>query len=102
MSAAVLDVAGVKAAVRPAEFYRMELPTMPPPKRVDGWVDGGLCPFHEDRHRGNFRVNLTTGAFTCFACGAKGRDVLAFVQLRDALTFPESVRAVAEAWGVVA
>lgn len=86
----------VKAAVNVRAFYRAELPGMPEPRRTaDGWVSGGLCPFHEDTHRGNFRVNVQTGAFTCFACGAKGADVLAFRQLRYGLSFMEAVRGLA-------
>jgi DNA primase len=54
-------------------------------------VDGGLCPFHEDRHRGSFRINLDTGAYCCFACGAKGGDILAFHQAHLGLSFPDAV-----------
>lgn len=36
---------------------------------------GGLCPFHEDRHVGNFSVYPTKNVYTCFACGAKGGPV---------------------------
>jgi len=52
----------VKAYIPPAELYRAELPTMPPP-RGGGWRDGGLCPFHADNHAGSFRVNLDSGGF---------------------------------------
>lgn len=31
-----------------------------------------LCPFHDDRSFGNFQMNLHTGFFFCWACGAKG------------------------------
>lgn len=31
-----------------------------------------LCPFHEDQRLGNFRVNMKTGFFMCWACGAAG------------------------------
>jgi len=95
-----IDARKLKARIPPGSFYALELPGMPPPKRDEGWTNGGLCPFHDDRHSGNFRVNLDTGAFTCFACGAKGSDVIAFVQLRDGLSFPEALRALADAWGV--
>lgn len=94
------DAAVLKASIPPAEFYRLENDRMPEPRRESGWVDGGLCPFHHDRHTGNFRVNLDTGAFVCFACGAKGPDVIAFLRMRDGLTFPDAVDALAGAWGV--
>ncbi len=90
----------MKAAIPPAKFYGLEGEGMPTPKRETGWSDGGLCPFHNDRHRGNFRVNLDTGAFTCFACGAKGPDVIAFLRMRDGLTFPDALDALSDAWGV--
>lgn len=89
----------VKGYIPPADFYRAELPTMPLP-RGGGWRDGGLCPFHADQHAGSFRVNLETGAFTCFSCGAKGADIIAFIQLRDGLSFPEALRKLSEDWGV--
>ena len=95
-----LDAAAIKAHVLPIEFYKAELPNMPAPKRETGWVDGGLCPFHPDTHKGNFRVNLSTGAFCCFACGAKGQDVIAFTQMRHALSFPDALQAISDAWGV--
>ncbi len=95
-----VDSATVKAGIPPADFYRVEVPTMPPPKRETGWVSGGLCPFHADHHRGNFRVNLDSGAFTCFACGAKGGDIITFTRLRHGLSFPEALQALADAWGV--
>lgn len=85
----------LKAALPPSTYYVRALPTMPPPRRA-GWVDGGLCPFHDDQHRGNFRVNLDTGAFCCFACGAKGGDILAFHQRRHGLTFQSTLRELAE------
>lgn len=40
------------------------------------WAQG-LCPFHDD-HNPSFSVNLKHGGFHCFACGARGRDVLDF------------------------
>ncbi|EXJ14594.1 CHC2 zinc finger domain-containing protein [Imhoffiella purpurea] len=85
----------LKAALPASAYYRRELPTMPHTRHA-GWVDGGLCPFHDDQHRGNFRVNLDTGAFCCFSCGAKGGDILAFHQRRHGLDFPETIRDLAE------
>lgn len=35
------------------------------------------CPFHGD-DRPSFAVNLQTGAYNCFACGERGKDVLDF------------------------
>jgi len=89
----------VKGSIPPADFYRAELPTMPPPKG-GGWRDAGLCPFHADRHAGSFRVNLETGGFKCFSCGSKGADIIAFIQLRDGLSFPEALKKLADEWGL--
>lgn len=91
-------IQSVKCGISPANFYRAELPTMLSP-RGDGWRDAGLCPFHADQHAGSFRVNLDTGGFKCFACGAKGADIIAFIQLRDGLSFPEALQKLAGEWG---
>jgi hypothetical protein len=85
----------LKAALPAAHYYNRVLRAMPATTRT-GWVDGGLCPFHVDRHRGNFRVHLTTGAYCCFACGAKGGDILAFHQAHTGQSFQDSLRDVAE------
>jgi hypothetical protein len=45
-----------------------------------------LCPFHSDHHP-SLSVNVESGGFYCFACGAKGGDLLAFVRLRDGVDF---------------
>lgn len=99
MKTAIKLLEDVKSYIPPTDFYRAELPAMPSPKG-GGWRDGGLCPFHADNHAGSFRVNLETGAFKCFSCGAKGSDIIAFTQHRDGLSFPETVRQLADEWGV--
>lgn len=55
-----------------------------------GWANAGLCPFHEDRRSGNFRVNALSGAFKCFACGAKGGDLIDYLRLRYGLNFKQA------------
>jgi DNA primase len=95
-----LDSHAVKGAIPPSDFYQYELPDMPP-TRKGGWVDGGLCPFHSDTHKGSFRLNVDTGAFRCFACDAKGGDVIAFTMQREGLEFRDALAKLAEAWGVV-
>ena len=89
----------VKGYIRCDDFYRSELPTMPPPRGGE-WRDGGLCPFHSDKHAGSFRVNLDSGAFTCFSCGAKGGDIIAFIQQRDGLSFREALQKLTNEWGL--
>jgi len=90
----------VKAAIDAGAFYRAELTTMKPTSRR-GWVDGGLCPFHQDRNPGSWKVNTLTGAFRCYSCDAHGNDVIAFVMQRRGLSFPEALEALAGEWGVV-
>ena len=48
------------------------------------------CPFHKSKSRTTFSVNLRTGAFNCFSCGARGGDVIDFVRLRDGMSFKEA------------
>jgi DNA primase len=80
----------LKAALPAARYYASALQTMPPTQRA-GWVDGGLCPFHPDTHKGNFRVNLDTGAYRCFSCDARGGDILDFHQQTRNLSLPETI-----------
>ena len=93
------DAYTIKAVIQPLAFYLSELPNMPP-ARGASWVDGGLCPFHADTRKGSFRIHLETGAFCCFACGSKGGDIVAFVQLRESLSFPDALAKLADDWGV--
>lgn len=89
----------IKFNIPPVEFYRIELPDMPPP-RGGGWCNGGLCPFHDDKHAGSFCVNLETGGFNCFSCGTRGGDIIAFIQQRDGLSFPDAVHKLTNEWGL--
>ena len=76
----------IKAILSPVLFYLDELPGLEL-RRESGWHDGGLCPFHEDRHAGSFKINLDSGAFKCFACGVAGGDIIAFYRLRYCTDF---------------
>jgi DNA primase len=58
----------------------------------------GLCPFHTEKTP-SFSVNPTLGIFICFGCGKKG-DVLKFVQEMEQLTFPETLKVLAERNGI--
>lgn len=51
----------------------------------------GLCPFHEDRHDGNFIVYPKKNVFTCFACEQKGGPV-EFVMKYLKLSFGDAIR----------
>lgn len=38
--------------------------------KIKGHEASVLCPYHGDRHFGNASINLITGKFHCFSCGA--------------------------------
>ncbi len=88
----------IKQNLSPSDLYRYELPNAPLKKQ--GWNDGGLCPFHSDNKPGSFRVNLLTGAYKCFACGAAGADVIAFAMALYGLQFVEALAKLADEWGL--
>lgn len=54
----------------------------------------GLCPFHEERSP-SFSVAEDKQIFHCFGCG-KGGTVFNFLQEIEGISFPESVKRVAE------
>ncbi|MFZ1008016.1 MAG: DNA primase [Candidatus Sulfotelmatobacter sp.] len=58
----------------------------------------GLCPFHGEKTP-SFSVHATKQFFYCFGCHEKG-DVFKFVQKIENITFPESVRLVAQKLGI--
>jgi DNA primase len=58
----------------------------------------GLCPFHNEKTP-SFSVHITKQYFYCFGCGVTG-DVFSFVQKIENITFPESVRLVAQKLGI--
>jgi DNA primase len=58
----------------------------------------GLCPFHQEK-TASFSVHAGNQFFHCFGCNAGG-DVFSFVQKIENITFPESVRMVAEKLGI--
>jgi DNA primase len=58
----------------------------------------GLCPFHSE-NTPSFNVNGTLGFYKCFGCEAKG-DVFKFIQERENLTFPETLKLLAERYGI--
>jgi DNA primase len=58
----------------------------------------GLCPFHGEKTP-SFSVHATKQFFYCFGCHEKG-DVFKFVQKIENVTFPESVRLVAQKLGI--
>lgn len=57
----------------------------------------GLCPFHDD-HSPSLSVSPDKQIYTCFVCGASG-NVFTFVENYENVTFPESVKIVADKIG---
>src|SRR5260370_8599695 len=58
----------------------------------------GLCPFHKEKTP-SFSVHAMRQFYHCFGCGASG-DVLSFVQKIENITFPETVRLIAQKLGI--
>lgn len=91
----------VQESVDPAEYFRDRLPTMPHARpRGDGWTDGGLCPFHDDRRPGSFRVNVHNGMARCFSCAAKAGDIIAFEAALGRTDMLAAAVAIADEWGI--
>ncbi len=58
----------------------------------------GLCPFHSEKTP-SFGVHSTLQIYKCFGCDAAG-DVFKFVQELESLTFPETLKLLAERYGI--
>jgi len=58
----------------------------------------GLCPFHQEKTP-SFSVNQTRQFYKCFGCGVSG-DLFQFVMEMDGLTFPETLKQLAESNGI--
>jgi len=93
------SVQTIKDAINPTDFYATELQGMKHSSKE--WNNGGLCPFHTDSRPGSFYVNTDTGAYTCYSCGSKGGDIVAFIMERDGLVFHEALKQLSEQWGVL-
>ena len=89
----------IKINIIPHDFYNYELPNLIFKKNC--WTDGGLCPFHSDTKAGSFWVNLATGGFKCFSCGAHGGDVVSFTMLLHNLSFSNAIAKLSSEWGLL-
>lgn len=58
----------------------------------------GVCPFHHEKTP-SFTVSRDKQIYKCFGCGAAG-NVISFVMKTKNLTFPESVKFLAERVGI--
>lgn len=59
----------------------------------------GLCPFHQDRHLGSFKVNPRRNLCRCFTCGKTWWPV-DFVMAAGGMTYPEALRWLADKYGI--
>lgn len=100
MKRARIDVDVLKAQINPISFYQQEGQTVKVACNTK-WRDAGICPFHNDKKAGSFRVNAENGAFKCFSCGEKGGDVITFIMKKYGLTFVEALQKLAGDWGWV-
>lgn len=70
------------ALPNPMTFYSRYFLMLDKPTSGSGWVNVCCC-FHKDK-RPSLSINLISGGFYCFSCGAKGGDVIAFhMRVRD-------------------
>ncbi len=83
-------IQNVKLSMPPIIFYMDELDRFEP-RHDHGWVNCGICPFHQDRNVGSFTVHMDSGAFHCFSCGAAGGDILAFYRLKYGCGFMDAL-----------
>ena len=58
----------------------------------------GLCPFHHEKTP-SFHVTPRLGIYKCFGCGESG-DVFSFVMSMESISFPESLKVLAERYGI--
>ena len=59
--------------------------------RKSGVEYEGLCPFHNDRNIGSFKVSPVKNICHCFSCGAHANPV-EFIMKIENLTFPDAIR----------
>ena len=59
----------------------------------------GLCPFHQEKTP-SFHVDGKWQRYHCFGCGKDG-DVFRFIMEHENISFPESVRQLAQRCGVI-
>ena len=93
-----IDHNHIKQEISPLDFFTNELQGSNLQKY--SWNDGGLCPFHNDGKTGSFHVNVETGGYNCFSCGAKGGNIIAFTMALYDFDFHEALVKLCEEWGV--
>ncbi len=95
-----LDTTKIKECIVPYDFYLREQDLHRYGYKSGQWAVAGLCPFHNDGSAGSFKVNCESGAFTCFSCGEKGGDIIAYVQKKYDLPFRGALERLVNEWRV--
>lgn len=97
----ILDSENIKRNISPYDFYINEQNIPYFGTRSKEWAIAGLCPFHADHSPGSFKVNLEDGAFVCFSCGAKGGDIISYIQQRHQISFRQALEKLAYEWRIL-
>lgn len=84
----VTDAANVVDVI--GDFYSL---------RNDGVNKTCLCPFHQDKHIGSFKISEAKNIFTCYSCGAHGGPV-EFLMRHERLTYPDAIRWLGKKYGI--
>lgn len=49
-----------------------------------------LCPFHPDKRKGSFSINIHTGYFNCYSCHTGGKGITTFVSKYLNISYKEA------------
>ena len=95
------NVKDIKQHIDPIWYFENRIVqfNLRPKRSSDGWITTGLCPFHADRRPGSLSLNLETGSFRCWSCGAKGGDIIEFEKKLRNAPFAETIRALSIEFG---
>ena len=87
------DIERVRAATDLVQLVQETVPLQP--RNREFW---GCCPFHNEKTP-SFHVIPTNQTWHCFGCG-EGGDCFGYVMKRENLSFPESIRYLADRAGI--
>ena len=78
-------------------FWHNEVGELVFPTSASGWTKAkeALCPFHADKNPGTFNVNILSGNYHCWSCGATG-TAAHYVHEVHGLRWPDAYRYVQE------
>ncbi len=79
--------------------YHAEYSAMVQKAKVQGDKLTGLCPFHNDTKNANLSVNLKTGQYHCFACGANGNYITFYAHIHNIADTKEAYKEILQKHG---